>query len=74
MRQRMLTGEAGGRVHPFEQLARAELAAVVGVAGQHQLAHLHLGGVAGRRGARHGPLRLLPLLRLPGTWWRGRAL
>ena len=69
-----LTGEAGGRVDPLEQLAGAELAAVVGVAGQHQLAHLHLGGVAGGRGARHGPRHLLPLPWIPGARRRGRAL
>lgn len=63
-----LTREAGGRVDPFEQLPGAELAAVVGVAGQHQLAHLHLRGAA----APHGPRRLLALPRLPAA--RGGAL
>lgn len=63
-----LTREAGSRVDPLEQLPGAELDAVVGVAGQHQLAHLHLRGAA----APHGPRRLLALPRLPAA--RGGAL
>lgn len=42
---RSLTGQAGGGVNPLEQLPDAQLATLVGMAGQHQLAHLHLRGV-----------------------------
>lgn len=40
-----LTRQAGRGVDPLEQLPNAQLPALVGVTGQHQLAHLHLGGV-----------------------------
>lgn len=40
-----LTRQAGSGIDPLEQLPDAQLATLVGVAGQHQLAHLHLRGV-----------------------------
>ena len=40
-----LTRQAGGGIDPLEQLPDAQLATLVGVAGKHQLAHLHLRGV-----------------------------
>lgn len=56
--QARLTREASSRVDPLEQLPGAELPTLVAVAGQHQLAHLYLGGVV----ATHGPRSLLLLL------------
>lgn len=62
-----LTGQAGGSVDPLEQLADAQLAALVGVAGQHQLAHLHLRGVPVALAGRHGAAVLVGAGgRLPG--------
>lgn len=39
---RKLTRQTCCAVHPFEQLSDAQFSAVVGMAGQHYLAHLHL--------------------------------
>lgn len=37
-----LTREAGGGVHPFEQLSHAQLLSVIAVTGHHYLTHFHL--------------------------------
>lgn len=54
-----LTGQAGRGVNPLEQLPDAQLATLVGVARQHELAHLHLGGVPVPLAARHGTVVFL---------------
>lgn len=61
-----LTRQAGCGVNPLEQLPDAQLSTVVGVAGQHQLAHLHLCGVPVHLAICHGSTLLGPGGRLPG--------
>jgi hypothetical protein len=53
-----LTRQASRGVNPLEQLSNAQLAPLVGVAGQHQLAHLHLRGVSVPLALCHGTLVL----------------
>lgn len=72
-----LTGQAGGGVDPFEQLPDTQLATLVGVARQHQLAHLHLRGVPVPPAVPHGPGGLRARGGLPGCAvreYRGDAL
>lgn len=56
-----LTREAGGGVHPLEQLSHAQLLAMVGMAGKYDLAHLHLRGVAIHSPVLHDQVRLVQL-------------
>lgn len=60
-----LTREAGGGVHPLEQLPDAQLLAMVGVARKYDLAHLHLRRVAIHSPVLHDQVRLVQL-RHPG--------
>lgn len=57
--RRSLTGQAGGGVDPLEQLPDTQLAALVGVARQHHLAHLHLRGAPVALTVHHGTVGVL---------------